>query len=283
MKLFRRVTLLVLSLLVSCEADKAILPTYLVMPEAILQAGTEQGDNTHLISELWVFVDSVAAGAFPLPARVPIIEEKSVTVEIFAGIRENGQAVSPIIYPFYRSVTVPVDHVPLSADAFTPTFTYKGNAIFALVETFDGGHALREDLDGDAETFVEISDEGGLRGQAGRALLSANLPTLEVASRPAMRGLPVNGSAVYLELDYRSAVPLSVGLRGWDEGADPVSQYKLVLFPSEEWQKVYVHFSEELQASQLQNYQVIFLASFDASLPDQNQELFLDNIKVLHF
>ncbi len=265
------------------EANEAIIPAYLKVSSVQVVADDQQGGDSHLITEVWIYVDSVFQGTFPIPAEVPILTSEKVTIELFAGIRENGQALSPIMYPFYIKSTIAFEHGPQTTMTVIPEYKYNPQVNFALVETFGSGNQLREDLDGDFETFFVVSSDGALQGQSAKGTLTAQHPTIEVATIFPMENLPTNGTVTFLEIDYKSDIPVSVGLRGRQVGGDPISAYKITLFPDDQWQKVYINFTPELQASQLSSYQAIFLARFDPMLKLDVQNVYLDNIKMLHF
>ncbi|MBK8506754.1 MAG: hypothetical protein IPL46_33975 [Saprospiraceae bacterium] len=60
--------------------------------------------------------------------------------------------------------------------------------------------------------------------------------------------------------------------------------YKLLLFANEmKPQKIYVNFTAEVEAATSRDFEVIFRATYDTSSSKAEQEVVLDNIKLLHF
>jgi len=230
-----------------------------------------------------MYADSNLLGAFPIPARIPIIpSDPLIDLEVFAGVRENGLASSPIIYPFYTPVSFSVS-ASQSSSSFEPKFSYLSNTKFALEENFEVGNVFREDLDGDDESRIEIISLPGLDGRVGALELNSTHPDIEVASIFTLDQIPSNGSAVFLEIDYISDVSFAVGLRGTSSNLPPVSFYKIILFPTKERNKVYINFTPDLQASNFSSFQIILQALFDTNLSLDTQFVYLDNIKLLHF
>jgi hypothetical protein len=92
--------------------------------------------------------------------------------------------------------------------------------------------------------------------------------------------LPDVGSPVFLEMEYAAETNLAVGLRT-DNGT---AIYKLLLFANDlVSKKIYVNFTQEVQAAKARDYQVIFRASFDGERGKDRQDVIIDNIKLLHF
>ena len=267
----------------SKSEDKAAIPMYVDVEATEVTTRPTEGSGTHLITEAWVYADSILLGAFPIPSRVPLIGEGVVTLDIFAGIRENGLAASIGIYPFYNSYQYEVDFEELKIVSIVPVFTYEEGMTIALIEGFEQSNIFQLDLDTDPDTKIRISSEGSLDGGSGVAELTSEHPILEVASDLVPSVLPSNGAPVYLELDYKSVIPFSVGTRQHGIASSPMTIYKLVLFPDDEWQKIYVNFTEDIRRSNASGYQIVFQSFYDSSISQEAQTIHLDNIKLLHF
>ncbi len=272
-------------LVYGCNQDKhlAAIPYFLSIPSVEVGDGGIGVVNTHRITEVWAYADSVFIGAFPVPGTIPALDDDDlIHLELFAGIRDNGQAEDPIIYPFYSTVRRTLS-VSDGSSELVPRFDYIRSVKTSLSEGFENGNIFREDLDGNDETRLEVVSHERLDGLVGAFALDPQHRDFEVASAFALNQLPTDGSPVYLEMDYVSDVNLAVGLRGSSANVEPISFYKIVLFPTGERNKVYINFGPDLQASQLSSYQVIFKATYDESLSFDTQFVYLDNIKLLHF
>ena len=161
-----------------------------------------------------------------------------------------------------------------------PEFGYADQVVWAFVEDFEVSNLFSEDLDGDSATFFFRTSERAIEGISARAILSQSNQQVEVASKFSYEGLPINGLPVFLEFEYTSDVALGVGLR--QPGSTPT--YKLVLFPQpDRAQKIYLDITTDIQRLGASAYEVLFKSSFDEQLSKQEQEVSIDNIKLLHF
>lgn len=276
--------LFICCILVACSKDReADIPTFVEVSEVNVITTMGQGTDHHEISELYVYADNRLLGIFPVPSSIPILGEQQAQVEFFAGIRENGISNNSTINPFYETQRLTVD-LTAPQVTFVPAFGYRENVVFTMVESFESTNSLGVDLDEDEETFISVGEgTDAIEGRYAVGSMTRDYPLLEVATNFVYDDLPDNGAPVYLEFEYKSDITLAVGLRGHSASTSPVSLYKLGLFPSDEWKKIYVNFTADIQDFQRSGYQIIFLASFSDSNSQAVQSIYLDNLKLLHF
>ena len=137
----------------SCQLtdNEAPLIGYLDLKNPIVRLNNGVED-THKITDIWVFENGQIVGVFPLPARVPlIISEGAKDILLLAGIRNNGQIDFPVFYPFYASIQKEIFLEPDQAINIPLIFTYIDDALFSINETFEAGNTLDFDLDADKE------------------------------------------------------------------------------------------------------------------------------------
>lgn len=267
--------------LIGCGRDNlAPVPTFISIGEVQFQSASGQGTEHQLISEVWIYADSQLIGAYPVPSLVPLLGGPAVRLDIFPGIRENGQAASPTIYSMLAPWSTTVSAEPASTIALTPLFRYRGDLRFPLVEDFESSNLFREDLDGDTLTRFEVVSAPAIEGKSARAMLTSVHPLFEVASNFPLSNLPDNGSLVYLEMEYASETNLAVGLKTEDGS----KTYKLLLFANDLVpQKIYVNFTAEIEAAKAKDLRITFLSTYDETAGKPEQLVILDNIKLLHF
>ncbi len=265
----------------ACEKGQiAEVPTFLSVETVEFTTSAGQGSSRHLISEIWIYADSQLIGAYPVPSQIPVLGDGMIKLDIFAGIRENGQAAAPVIYPLTSTWSTQIMVNPGASQVIKPVFMYDRNVVFAFIEDFESGNLFRQDLDGDTLTSFHLITDNAIQGRSASVSLSAEHPVLEVASNFSFGNLPSDGSPVFLELEYAAEANLAVGLRS-DRG---VSLYKLVLFPNDLVpRKIYVNFTQEVQAANANDFQIIFRASYIDEAAKATQEVIIDNIKLLHF
>ncbi len=271
-------------MLAACSKDRlAEIPTFVEVTKVDVVTTMGQGTDLHEISELYVYADNSLLGIFPVPSAIPIIGDQQAQLELFAGIRENGISNNSTPYPFYQPISLTIDLTQPTV-MYSPAFSYHENTVFTMVESFESSHTLGVDLDQDTETSISAREgTGGIDGKFGIGSMTRDHSLLEVATNFVYDDLPDNGAPVYLEFQYKSDVTLAVGLRGHNPSQAPVSIYKLGLFPSDDWKKIYVNFTADVQGLESSGYQIIFLASFSDSNSKAIQSIYLDNLKLLHF
>ena len=95
-----------------CPADLEIAPAIIVLDDLIFDAGAFPGGSTSNITEVWAFSGEEFLGAFPLPARIPVLAVGSTDIRLEAGVRQNGISSTPDFYEFYTPVERTLELVP---------------------------------------------------------------------------------------------------------------------------------------------------------------------------
>lgn len=255
---------------------------FLKMEDPVILVNPDQGANTSNISDAWVFANGASIGVYFIPAKVPVILEADPTeIVIFPGIRLNGISSAPAINPFYKSLEFSDSYTPGVEVQIPLEFAYKTETVFELLENFEGNHLFTFDEDGNPETtLTTTTDEFRSGARSGLLEVSESDPILESASFFVFDSDVVQNGPVFLEMDYKNTVDILVGLIGV-EGITSFKNYKLGLRPSEEWNKVYIDFTEDISQSQLEGYRVVFGLNYDSSKAESIA--YIDNIKLLHF
>jgi len=277
------ILIVVIALVYSCDIinPEEEVPGFLVIEDVTLELGPLQGAPTSKITHVQVAVDGLSLGGFPLPARIPIYDDDA-RVLLEAAVQTNGRSASVTSYPFYtrldQTVTVPSGQsVTLPLD-----LSYTSGTMVRYVEGFEFGNTFTLDLDEDLDTGIEITSETAASGNtSGKITLTADNDILSVASAIAVNDIPANGSAVYLELDYMNEISFSVGLVGIN-GSEEIPVEFILLNPSDTWNKVYVDITQLILDSRLDSYRLLVRALYDTSA-GETADIFLDNIKLLHF
>lgn len=266
---------------VSCNKQKLKSPqaSFLVVDSPQLITSTNQGANSHKITDMWLYVNDNFEGIFPVGSVMPIVASGNAEVVLFPGIKNNGIAATRLPYTFYGQVKF---NMPVEAGktyTYTPYFEYLSGINFKYTEDFDGGGPGISFSGVGSTTCTTISDPNKVYGSVGKSLLmtmdDAN-PIGEIRSTSSIYGLPAGGSPVYLELNYKSNQPFQVGVIGG--GTD--QRQVITINPSDEWNKIYVQLTTALSTSPTYtNYKLYVKATKAASSP----EIYLDNFKVISF
>ena len=272
----------ILCLLNACDIvnPEEALPAYLKIENFDFSTTPQQGTASEQITDVWVFVNDLSLGVYELPATIPSLAVGNQDVTVFPVIRENGVRSTPIIYPFYQRFETTLDLKIGETVTIQPSTSYVNNAVFELIEEFDGGGHL---LKGGNPTAVQIIDEVG-------QILLGDEESVEFTSSGTFVDLPTsNGLAVFLELEYQTNVEFEIGLVGIDPNAtNPINAtvYNVVLCPINRWNKVYINLQAVLEISQLPGYKLAFRVSTDntadcESVSNGAPEVLIDNLKFI--
>lgn len=267
------------------------IPAFLYIPAFVVEtnAATE-GSPSANITEAWVSVNGVSLGAYSLPATVPVLAQGASEVRLEAGIRDNGIASRPETYPFYTIYTKSVELWPEETDTLRPRIGYREEIRFALIENFEKGTHLFQDLRrGDDFNRLSAREENAFEGNySGKITLDENRPLVELATTRRYRGLAERGFQVYLEVNYQSEAPVVFGLIGRNDN-DPANAYAFYdpgILPRESWNKIYLNLSPLMLENPFDEYQVAlraFLPEAENAASPAPATIWLDNIKLIHF
>jgi len=265
------------------------IPAYVYIPDIELQTrNNTEGTASEKITDVWFNLDGNFLGAYPLPALIPILEINGQELALQAGIKDNGINSTPEIYPFYQTFTIPISLAPNEVDTIHPVISYQDAAQFAFVEDFERNAHLFENVVGNGNiNQLELRTEGAFEGnQSLRIKLDTSGSIVELATTESFRGLTSQSPLVYLEVNYRSDVPVVFGVIGRTAGGAPVGALNPGFSPSEEWNKIYFNLTRILFDVNEEEYQVAlqaFIPFEEGQLTLESAEVWLDNIKLVHF
>ena len=236
--------------------------------------GTD-GSNSANLSDAWLYVGGEFIGAFDLPKTIPVLYSGDQEILIDPGVEENGISALPIIYPFYNRYTESVNLNPGEITTIQPRTSYdseRSDIIFS--EYFDGGSNK-------FNTDVSNSDEDVKEGER------SGLITLDDENKPAVTAktvvisvFPNEGFTGYLELDYKTDVPVFIGMEGYTNLGDLVfNELSYGLNANDEWNKVYFSLTEQFNLLN-QNNADFYLLKIAAQIPVENGEFTLENAEI---
>ena len=258
------------------------IPSYLIIEDATVRASLDQGGNTDNIKDVWVFFNGRGAGVWELPAKIPFTETGDVDIILLAGIRVNGIAEIARIYPFYDSYQVNQTITQGSEVRLDPVFPYSENTNFSFVETFENRNIFSVDINGNTNPMISRTDDSAAEGTwSALVQLNDSMDVFEVKSQFNYETAQILGSDVYLELDYKGDLPFLVGYA--IQGAPAAAAgWKLIVNPSDAWNKIYIELSDELLGSGGETFQIRFGGGLEGD-EDRMGSFQIDNVKVVHF
>jgi hypothetical protein len=285
-KLYTLLVIVFCGTLFSCEVINPTEeePAYIHIESFEFETSAAEGSDSENITEVWVFANGKNVGAYDLPADVPILEKGNTEIEIAAGIKNNGQSITRIIYPFYQTYEVTVDLQPFETDTLVPEFSYIEGLDFFHEDFEDPG--IMFDADDLSDTNMVITNEDDLVFEgsgSGKVNLTEEMFRYLGQTDEDLQ-LPFN-QVVFAELDYRTNNSFIIGLI--TEGPSGFNrEFALVVNPSDlngpmVWKKIYVDLGYVITLyPNAQSFELFIEAVLDGD--NENAELYFDNIKILH-
>lgn len=294
-RLFIKLTILFATLIFTSGCDlinpDEPIPGYLYIPSVEVQTSEViEGTASSNISEAWVSVNGDFVGAYRLPATVPVLAEGVSEVVVQAGVKDNGLGSTPDIYPFFANFETEVDMGPNTTDTIRPVFQYSDNTKFAFIEDFDEGTQVFEELRRGTLDMMSQVTEDAFEGRSLNIQLDTANAIIEAATKERYSNLTGQfTTSVYLEVDYKSDVPVTFGIIGHQAGGLPGAGQAVFLSgfnPSGEWKKIYFNLSVAVVESRLSEFQILFQAAIpveQGQLAREEATVMMDNIKLVHF
>ncbi len=263
------------------------IPSYLKIDTISISTTSSQGTASQNVSDAWVYADNELIGAFELPAKVPVLRSGSSVLSVFAGIKLNGINETRVQYPFYEQIrkTVTFERETIT-ELGHMKFAYVEGTKFAWKENFEQGNLsldptarsevnfVRTALPELATAFPYETNE-----YAAKVVIAADTLVFECVSHDSFE-LPTSGTSVFLELNYKSNNPFTVGL--FVNSTVTSQRSVLVVNPSSTWNKIYINFTPTVtNYPDANSFSVFFTAM--KSTKDETAEILFDNIKLLHF
>lgn len=267
----------------SCELYNPAeqVPAYIHIDKITLITATDgsQGNNSHKITDAWVYIDDKLAGCYELPATFPVLYEGAHQITIKAGIKVNGISSSRSAYPFYESFSQTIDLQAGKTSNVTPTVKYRTDAIFGFLEDFENVGTLVDTTAASDTTFQKIASPEFGGAYAGIAYLDQTHHFFECATVNKYT-LPKGGSSVFLEFNYKCNYPFTVSIIAY--GAASFDHFAVLHFvPSENWNKTYLFLTPTISGTYTAiNYKIAWGALNNTG--NDSIAIALDNIKLVY-
>jgi len=276
-------------LLSACTDEEERIPAYIrIEPFTVNAVG---GTEWHKITEAWVYVEDKFLGGYTLPAIVPVLEEGEGDIEVFPGVKENGLLQTPGLYPFLARHSSKVALVPGQTTTLQPATNYLPEAVFTWTvdrTTFNNTTIVLEDRDGDPATTFEFVTDGAFEGRSVKLAVDTAHTVNEIVTE-VVPNLPNTGDRpVWLEMHYRNDLPFELWVLGTNgSGSNELAQPIYQFSPSANWNKIYINLTEFLVAMQQSNHRLFYRVLLQKNVSGQYDQLegevFLDNLRLIHF
>jgi hypothetical protein len=287
--------------IVSCDQGEAKKPVYLQIDAIHLETDfNEEGTEHQDITTVYVYTNNEPAGVYELPATIPVIlNEGSNNLLLYAGINTNGirsfRSINDAFTPIFLEIENPntpgtLDTIFLTDEQLTTN--YRANFNLVLVEDFDDpglnfestlfsdtGIAKVNDVDS-IFTFTPYGEtKPEPNTNSGFIVLDDTNPFVELSSVVAYNLTP-GAQNIYLEVSYKTNVNVGFGLIADYPGGDQ-QDVTTVVFPQEEWNKIYINLITEFQAfPNASGYKILITARKTTDVAEAR--IYLDNLKLIY-
>jgi hypothetical protein len=280
-------------LMAGCKDPAIPTPNYIVVDSFELTTDyATQGTRSSKITTVWAYKNQELIGVFELPARFPMVGRGQQSLTLYPGVNINGTSSTRAPNPFWEPYTFTVDLGDEQAD-FTPGVngkvptTYNDQAQFDLVENFDGVGLNMADANATdtflyrtnnpAERFPSPAPETNV--YSGKVIMPQRASLFEIVTTDSYSNWPKGGVPVYFEMNYKTDIPLVIGVYVNTPGQ--IFQTPLVqVNANDEWNKIYIDMAPEINYPGAIDYK-IFIGGVKGATTD-NPVVLLDNIKVVY-
>jgi hypothetical protein len=301
-KLFKFASLGALLSIAACDQDEAIKPVYLKIDAIHLETDfNEEGSEHQDITTVWVYINKEPSGAYELPATIPVLlNEGNNELLLYAGVNTNGirsfRSINDAFTPINTVVFNPntpgiLDTIVLTDEVLT--VNYRENFNLIQVEDFDDpGLNFETTIFSDTGIF-KTSDPDSIfsftpygsnspepNANSGLIILDDNNTFVELASVVGYNLTP-GAQNIYLEVSYKTNINVGFGLIADYPGSGDLQDVTTVVYPKDEWNKIYINLITEFQAFPNANgYKVLITARKPSDIAEAR--IYLDNIKLIY-
>jgi hypothetical protein len=269
-----------------------LVPAYIQIDEFTLNVGNDEGSGSNKIKDCWVYADSKLVGVFELPAKVPILLNGEVNIQIYPGIYKNGIEDERVIYPFYTNVDTTITLTALSITKINPIISYRDNLNFWVEDFEDPGFKLNLFVS-NSDTTMFIAKQSQypnlFEGDAGLIKMSSSNILCEMRTdEPLFDELPRDlGTPAYFEMDYKCNHSFLFGLLDNNSGLSAYNKTTLITFnPTTDangvpqWNKTYLFIPDVTNFYQNASKFDFFISVLNNDATN-GIEVYVDNLKVV--
>ncbi|MCF8448300.1 MAG: hypothetical protein K9G49_00400 [Taibaiella sp.] len=271
-------TSILLSLLVSFEGCNIINPAEKTPTYIRIDSFSFEGNQSHKITNVWVYYNNNPVGAFDLPATIPILASGNGSVQFAPGIPINGRNERPVAYPFYTIDTLSLADQPGKIIYHTPKTGYFDSAKINFISQFESGITKFSNKAGTTSLMAVNADSLVFNGSGTGAVYLNAVDDYSLDSTSA--GFSINTGASFIEFDYKSTIPFELSMRA---SIGTLYAYKDItgVNPSSTWQKFYMNVTSTVSEYPGGTYHLFIKTKLLSG--QTSGRLLIDNIKLVTF
>jgi len=274
-------------LLARCDTTTAPEVAYITVDTLVVSAVGNQGTSSSKINTFWVEQNGAQIGAFIPPCEVSVLAGDNQEIRIIPGVSINGSYAQRNQYEMLNAKTFNWDLPAYSKRALSQnqsTFTYSNTPTINVIEDFDGV-GLNFDRAQQSDTTLQVvgDDKGSYQhpgetpNKSGKITMAPT--TIAEFRTPQAFVLPQAGANVWLEVNYKTDVPLTFGVIA-NEQFQSLQAPVVTLFPNDEWNKVYLNLVTEVSGYPNAGDFNLFFGAINTT--DDTALVFVDNLKLLY-
>jgi hypothetical protein len=286
--------LFAMAFLWACTPERyaATIPAYITIDRIQLNTDyTVHGTRSERFINAFIEINDIPLGTYELPVTFPVIANGPTKITLLPGIHQNGISSLPTPYPFVELYQEVIDlkpgvvHYLNAQNDSVPFTTYRSTARVVILEDFDGiGLSLTSSSRADTGIFrtsdpLEIfpAPAGEINLSSGKVVMPARASVFEVITNGAYE-LPRGGASVYLEINYKTQMPLVTGIVA-NLITQPVQAPVVTLNPNTQWNKAYINLNSEVSGYNAIDYR-IFIGALKTD-DEADLEILVDNLKLV--
>lgn len=214
-----------------------------------------------------------------MPCTFPVLYEGEHSIKIYPGIKENGISETRIIYPFYNFYQTSAILLPGEIDTIYPSVTYNTAAAdFAWIEDFENWHTFCKADGVTSDSIVQITTSAFEGNGSGIVNITG---TSYFGQSCSQFTLPKVGTDIFLELNYKCNTAFNVGILGYNGVSLDAQTIALTINPSENWKKIYVNLTNEVnEALTSTKFRIFFSMLKNNNMP--SSYFYIDNVKLIY-
>jgi len=282
--------ILLASSAMSCDRNEAKPVVYLEIDSLTLKPDASRGTSSTHIRSVWVESEGVYFGVFPLPARIPLpVTNPNATVRLYPGVEVNGVSSFQAQYEFYQPYERALGGAYGATVKWPPAtpavLEYEPWANVVIVEDFEAAGiqlapSTRSDTVWTRTTTERFpAPAGEVNSTSGMVIMRPGQQIFEAITQQAYE-LPRGGKNVYLEFNYKSTMPFSLGVIANLPGQS--TQQPTVTFRDKKaWSKAYVNLVTEVSGFPSAINYNLYLGAV-RTRPDVADTLWIDNLKLVY-
>lgn len=273
----------------SCKTESSFVPSFIRIDSVSIDALGINGNSTHDIQAVQVYVNNQTMGTFPIPSEFPVNGDGNTVIQISPFVKINGN--SQTLVPF-RSLDVLTDTLTLQSEktvSWNPTFKFRDNAKIIWQEDFEDSSSTLVPISRDSFDYFNIEkrpfDLNGRFNQNSLVYVSRfndvdSFRSMDLAYFQRIPSLPSDGRDIILEFDIKTDLPVLIALRRFGSSQIEYVPYVTVNPTKNEWKRFYINLLYETQGQKAGTQYEIFFSCDKGTGFSGSLEFLIDNIRL---